>query len=194
MKTTPLPPLEKARRWSAQETERLRHLWVAQPPDRLASLLGRSEDSVVCKARSMGLGNSEARLKTLRAIERETGYSYERLRSALRKLWPGGGIKAVRLSTYKRLSMESTKRSPWRWALDEIQEQRLLEFLKARPDGEPIFRDLKGAGRTTKGVWGVGRKPKECRVCASDLKPHYAKGLCGPCYQSAFKATKRGGK
>lgn len=115
-------------------------------------------------------------------LSRETGY----LRAVLTKIAATLGICFRRIDRGDRPYKTKNHRSI---AVSYDQEQRIVKYLKDN-------RHLKwhyppGSKRSNGGVWGTGQKPQACLRCTRTCRPHFAKGMCHPCYNGVLKSAKR---
>lgn len=170
-----------ARAWSAEDERRLAFDWGVFRIETIAHRLGRTRDAVIQRAAKLQLGPASRGTTTLKAISDSTGYDRKQVRSAARAL----GIHIGRRVT-KNIAKVEKKRFT---SIDEDQAERIIAFLKARPDGTPIRFETKGAWGE-KGRGGV-LKPTHCVVCGKNDRPHWAKGKCHACYERARAQRKR---
>lgn len=183
----------KARRWTEAEVAQLQERWGRYNLDTIAKRLKRSENSVVEKARRLGLPSRRPDAMTMNAFMAKTGYSLSRIYTAVAEL-------GLCLHPIARTDPRQTLRNRYRKALPlaitEEQQEAIIDFLRKVPDATRLYK--KTGKRTARGVWGIGVKPPSCLGCGRSDKPHYARGRCQTCYMRPFqkawrKKQKRGG-
>lgn len=168
-----LPPNANTRRiWTPDEVELLRTKWGKVDLSSIANNLGRTPVAVQEKAKRLKIGSPiAAHGKTVFQIHRDTAWSRSKIRAALHAL--ALERKHVRLRSAANQRKREVK------IVKHQDIKRATQLMEATPK---IFRNAKGAGRSTRGKWGVGKKPDCCRGCSTAERPHFAKGLCRRCY------------
>lgn len=160
------------RKWSEEDRALLRKLWGRRDLLTIARRLGRTPEAVTAMARRQRLGVPWHTFgKTLGELEREHGFKRSKILSAMKKL--GMELRPHRSRTDIRFKRKT------RQLVRKADIPVLLETLEKAPR---IYTDVTGHGRSTKGVWGVGKKPACCTTCGTTERPHYAKGRCQRCY------------
>ena len=168
-------------RWTEEDDAYLSFHWGTTNPKAIAKALGRTHSAIFQRARTIGLGPANRGTMSIRAFAEYSGFSPWKIRHALqmlgrnvRHVWrttPGGGAKS-RITD-----------------VDLDLQEELLDLLLNHPTGR-LYEDRPGAGKSTQGKWGVGRKPEACVICGTPDNPHYAKGKCTKCYDR-LRAEKR---
>lgn len=171
------------RRWTEKDDAYLEFNWGALSPSVIAKELGRTHSAVYQKARDRGLGPAHRGTMTIGEFAEYSGYSVSKIKHALSAMgrniqhaWrstPGGGRGKSRYTT-----------------IDIELQEELLSFLLSQPTCR-IYDDAPGSPRTTRGKWGVGRKPPVCVVCGTADHPHYARGKCVKCYERLRAAERK---
>jgi len=160
------------RRWSDEERTELRALWGRRDLLTIARRLGRTPVAVSMEAKKLGLGlPHHAFGKTLGELEKELGSKRSKILNAMKKL--GFELRPVRTRTDPRFKRRT------RLVVENHHIPQIVAMLEEHPR---IYSDAVGAGRSTKGVWGVGKKPPCCKACGTTKRPHYAKDRCQRCY------------
>lgn len=168
------------RSWSEEDVVELRRLWGGRDLLTIARRLGRTPNAVAMKAKKLKLGlPHRVTGPTIGELVRESGWSRNKLVAAIADL--GIELKEVQSRSDPRAKRGRRKVVP----LKDVS--RLLEHVEERPR---IFRDAPGSGRTTRGAWGVGKKPAKCLGCGTTKRPHYAKGRCGRCYDRGIQRAR----
>lgn len=167
------PPgdLSRAHRapWTAEDDRTLARVWK-YGAEAAAARLGRTVVAVGWRAKKLGLGLPASGLMSLRAAARRSGYSY----AVVQRIAVDLGLEVAYAPTRCR---SQDGRSTW--ALTPAQVELVMDAVRSRVDRS--YRDHPGDARSTKGKWGVGRKPPHCHRCQRSDRPHRAKGFCGPC-------------
>lgn len=176
-----MPPEERPERafkaWSDLETDKLSFWWGVFSIQTIAKRLGRTPAGVSEKARKMKLGAFAKDTISMREFVRLSGYEDSRIRASAEAL----GIKLGRIGVGNP-KRPKAKRA---YGITEEQQEQLLAHFAEHPG---IFYPNKpGSGKTTQGVWGIGRKPPACLRCNKNERPHYSKGYCEPCYQQVLR-------
>lgn len=165
------------RHWTPAEKKMLALLWGTMSVVPLSKKLGRSVDSIVNRARQMGLGSPSRGTKPLNQLCRESGYHPKQIRYALKNL--GMALQ------YKFDTRHPKEPRVYRqYAITFDQEEAILAYLAKHPDGSPVYCNAPGY-RTKEGQWGVGKKPPACLDCKRTDRPHRGHGLCGTCHTRA---------
>lgn len=169
------------RHWTEEEVEHLRWHWTYRSIKKLSSDLDRTPIAITQKARELKLGPPSKRGMSLRAFARYTGFSYNKVLQAAKKF-------EIRMGkAYSGDAGRGNVGKTNQYALDIDTQEQLLEVML---EHERIYSDSKENKRTTRGKWGVGKKPNACVDCGSSKKPHYAKGKCASCYNKKYAETK----
>lgn len=161
----------KHQRWTVEETRLLEFHWGAFSVNAIAAKLRRTPQAVVRRAFSLKLGPPSRGSKSLSDLERELGYSQGRIEQAIAHL----GLSIERSFS---VSYENTARHR-RLAITPEQEEQIAGFLRAYPDGSPIYKpdSKRGPG----GLWGIGGHPPQCAACGRTDSPHCCLGRCLRC-------------
>lgn len=168
-------PVARTGRWTGDEDAVLRWAWRDKTLAWVAYRLGRSEHSVVMRARRLKLGPPSAGTMTLRAFCRAHGYTTTRVLWAIE-------MRGIAVARVKRSDPRQSTNGN-RYALTPEQQESLLSLLRAH--GKVVHR----ARRV--GAWGEGKKPPHCYACGGTRRPHYARGKCKPCYVAEHKWMRR---
>ena len=162
------------RHWTPAEKKMLALLWGTMSVVPLSKKLGRSVDSIVNRARQMGLGSPSRGTKPLNQLCRESGYHPKQIRYALKNL--GMALQ------YKFDTRHPKEPRIYRqYAISFEQEEAILAYLAKHPDGSPVYCNAPGY-RTKQGQWGVGNKPPACLDCGRTDRPHRGRGFCSSCH------------
>lgn len=143
----------------------------------IAKKLGRSEESIKCRAQQLGLGAASRGTMSLQQFAKKSGFSTFKIVTAAKQL----GLKLRR----------ALRSEPWqkkrihRFAISDEQQEELLAYMLQK---NRVYK--KTGKKTDAGLWGVGIKPACCVRCFRNDRPHYARGFCAPCYQYQLKARK----
>jgi signal recognition particle subunit SEC65 len=163
--------------WTPEEDDRLTMLWGLLTLAKISAKLERTPWSVSCRARHLDLGSPARSTWSVRSIAKYSGFSAEKIENAIKKL----GISVHRAKT-------GNPRGPKaRWAraaLDDEQVDGLIQYMLEHPY---VWTDAPGMSRSTKGAWGVGKKPAQCVKCGRNDRPHMARGECRACYMGKFR-------
>lgn len=158
-------------------------MWGRELPY-LAYWLDRTENAVAERAKKLELRRPTM---TLRAFARFAGVTTARVYWALE-------MRGIALERVHRASLRRAKERGSHYAITPAQQDELLSLLRAHPRensgrgrGRREYTMDRGPGKSMRGVWGCGRKPDCCRECETTERPHFAKGLCKPCYIRAWK-------
>lgn len=173
--------LRHKRRWTEDEIKYLQWNWGPGDMRKVVKHLGRSHIAVEKKAVELKLGGVRRGTKTLHQLSRETGYARSTLEIAASNI----GLKFHRTFRGGR----NPKDRPRDFAISFEQEELIIDYLTKTRHHKMCFR--KDGLMSPAGQWGVGRKPPQCTRCKRDDKPHYAKGLCRPCYNVPFNQAAR---
>lgn len=174
-------PNRHRRVWTKNEDHELQFYWGERSLTWLAEHFQRTEWGVSQHARALGLGPASRGTDSvsMRELERRSGFSVPKILQA---------AEALKLRLWRIETSDPAHRSPKRaYAINEDQVERLIEYMLANP---LIYSNAPNAQRTTKGLWGVGKKPLVCASCGRNDRPHCAKDKCKICYNAGFK--KRG--
>ena len=171
-------PTRHRQRWSEYEDTRLTFYWGHQSLTWIAKRLSRTEHGVGQRVRKLGLGPAGRSTFSMRQLIEYLGVSESRIRRAAQAC-------EVRLSKGKR-SEAKQKAQIERYGIDVDTVYVIEAYLAAHP--ERLYNDT--GSRTTKGKWGVGKKPAACVLCNTTNFPHFAKGQCTSCYQKRYKDRK----
>lgn len=170
------------RHWIETEDHQLQFYWGVKRVEWIAKKLERSPWGVVHRARALNLGPFERGNISMRRFAEISGFAQAAILRAARR----AGIALHRATPGTTL----TPRPHRRWAITDDQQEALIEEL-FRSSSTHVYADDVGAARSTKGKWGVGKKPKECLRCGTSERPHCARGLCTSCYNRPFKQKAR---
>lgn len=158
--------------WSPEEERKLQFEWGVFHLHTLAKRFGRTPVAVKMRARKLGLGAPSRGTETVHQIVQRSGYSKPQIWNA---------AKALGIPIHRRTSAQ-VKVGKYRFtSIDSDDAERIIDFLKSRPDGARIRHERAGE-------WGCrGRgghmKPEKCVGCQTADRPHYAKDRCHPCYE-----------
>ncbi len=177
-----MPSMKKPERahraWTDIETDKLSFWWGTFSVQTIAKRLDRTPSGVCEKARKMKLGAFARGTVSMKEFERLSGFDESRIRASAEAL----GIKLQRIGVGNP-NRPKEKRA---YNITEEQQEQLLAHFTEHPG---IFYPNKpGSGKSTQGVWGIGRKPPACLVCNRNDRPHYSKGMCSTCYQQVRRA------
>lgn len=175
-------PNRRNRRWLETEDHQLQFFWGAKRVEWIAKRLGRTPWGVVHRASALKLGPFEREAISMKRFVELSGYSPSQVKKAARR----AGL------TLHRATPGSPARSrPKRlFAITEEQQEILLKELLSATSTH-LYEDRPGDLRTTKGKWGVGKKPPACVRCGTSSRPHCSKGMCASCYNGILKKQKR---
>jgi hypothetical protein len=166
----------KRRPWTEEQDRQLAFDWGVFSLDTIARRHGRTPMAIVQRAKKLSLGAPSRGTLTVCGLAEATGYGRSQIRSAARAL---GIVIGKRTSAY--VAKHRNRRYT---SIDEEDVERIIAFLGSRPDGARIRAEVKGA-------WGGpgrgGPKPEGCVSCGTSERPHYAKGMCGRCYDKRRK-------
>lgn len=165
----PIPDRHR-RTWTQKEDEYLQWNWSEKTIEVMATDLARTQWAVAVRAVHLRLGPYARGTMSLREVERFSGFSVTKIKQAVKKL---------RLRVPRALTSEPGQKRTAEFAFTEDMLETVTAFMLENP---LIYSDKKGAQRSTRGAWGVGKKPPACLRCGKDEKPHYAKGHCRYCY------------
>jgi len=154
--------------WTKEEDSFLRSMWGLLSTTVLSKRLGRSWYAVKARAIILGCKSSDCSLTTVGELSRETGYSYERIEAAAKKI----GVELIPFP--KMFKQERTVKK--KKGFDSVGVDKILTFLKEWPDGKAITDNRQI------GVWGARGRPTKCLMHGDVNRPHYAKGMCKICY------------
>lgn len=174
--------MPKKRPWTCKDDRDLVFGWGVVPIPKLAKRLNRTPAAVIRRALDKKLGGLRRGHKSLAQVSRETGY----VRAVLVKVAATLGIKFRRIYRGERPYKTKNLRAI---AVSDEQEQQIVQYLKDHAHYRWHYPP--GSLRSNGGVWGTGQKPKACVRCSRDSRPHYAKGMCHPCYNSVNRSAKR---
>lgn len=167
--------------WSSDEDRTLMELWGSRDVLTIARRIGRTPTSVTARAKKLKLDLPHRRYgATLGELVSCTGHSRNKLKAAMGEL--GIEFKVVKTRTDTRFPRTE------RLIVRHADINKLLAFIESTPR---IFKDQEGSGHTTRGKWGVGKKPDACIGCGTNKKPHYARGRCTTCYNRWLAKEKR---
>jgi len=175
-------PENHGKPWTEEEEKQLSWDWGVVPLYSLAKRFKRTPLAVWRKADSMGLGRASRGHTSLSEFARITGFSPEKIKKSARIL----GMKLSRALASEPYSAKDRTRTI---IIEEDQKDQLIEFMMKYPF--VYANEGPNAKLTRAGVWGVGKKPKECLKCKRDTRPHFAKGYCAPCYNVIWFRKKR---
>lgn len=165
--------------WSAADDRKLSFHWGTTPLGKIEKLLGRTRIALIRRAAHLQLGGLRRGQKSLAKLCESTGYSRHTVLTVIANL-------GMRLRRIDRGDRPYTKASPRAIAVTEAQEARIIAYLREHRDFKRHFPP--GSKKSNAGLWGVGLKPAQCHRCTRADKPHFAKGLCKPCYNRRPKS------
>lgn len=168
--------------WTDEELKTLRWSWGYASLKVLSHRLDRSPHSIRKKAADLGLGLPSDRGMSLAEFSKYSGFSNWKIRQAAEKL--GETLPTAYSADPGRGNTGKANK----YAIDVDLQDKLLKVML---ENELIFSDHKGAGKSTGGKWGVGRKPDACIECGTSERPHFAKGKCRSCYNRQFKKKRK---
>ena len=166
-------PAQHEKHWSPLDTDKLHFWWGVFSIQTIGKWLGRTAASISEKARQLRLGAFARGTMSMRRFERMSGYSRSRIMASAELL----GIRLPRIG----VGMPRRPSARRAYGITEEQQEQLLQHFTEHPGY--LYPNLPGAGKSTQGIWGIGRKPPQCIICGKNNKPHYAKGRCSGCYQ-----------
>jgi biotin operon repressor len=168
------------RRWTKDEDRAIEWNWGSLSVFDIAKKLGRTPHAIQQRAQKvLEMGPASRGTWSVRALSRHSGFSEAKVENAIQKL---GMHVTWALRTDPRNKNKKIKRR----AITEEQAEDLIQYMLEQPY---VWTDAPGASRSTKGAWGVGKKPACCVKCGSAERRHVAKGLCLRCYQGKFRRT-----
>lgn len=156
------------RRWTDEEDSIVQRNWGHRGAPVIGRLLQRSADSVCARANRLGLGPSSRSTLSMKTMMNRTGWTRRRILNAAAR----AGVRARRLPAITPGAIVRP------YAFDEEDAAIIIEQLKKEHHVSHLWRSRHGEW----GTYGRTQKPKECLGCNRNDRPHYAKGLCGPCY------------
>lgn len=174
-------PEQHRRPWSDTDKDKLTFWWGTFKLPTLATRLNRTQWAVAQMARQLKLGPfSRGEGISMREFERISGYSSSKIEAAAKAL----DIKLKRIER-----SDPIRRRPLaRFVITDDQQDALLQHMLAH---ENYYMNLPGSGKTTRGVWGIGKKPSACQRCGRNDRPHFSNGYCKPCQVFVHKRNKR---
>lgn len=180
MTTQPTKPERHGRPWTKEEDHLLEFFWGSHNVTWIAKRIKRTPWSITHRALDLKLGPFERGTISMRKFCQRSGFLQHQVLRAARHLnihvfraTPGSPIKS---------------RPQRRYAIDDDQQELLLsKLLELTRVSSHVYEDKLGAPRTTKGRWGVGKKPAACTVCGTAERPHFAKDKCASCYNRKYK-------
>lgn len=183
MPDTKATPENHRRPWTKDEDHVLEFFWGSHTVHWIASKLKRTPWAVTHRALDLKLGPFERGMVSMRQFCERSGFLQHQVILAAKKLniiihraKPGSPIKS---------------RPQRRYSIDDDQQEVLLaELLRLTKKSSHIYRDKPGDARSTKGAWGVGKKPPACTRCGTADRPHTSRGLCASCYNRRYKKPK----
>jgi len=167
--------------WSDVEVDKLSFWWGVFSIQTIAKRLGRTPAGVSEKARKTKLGAFAQDTISMREFVRLSGYEDSRILASAEAI----GIKLQRIGVGNP-KRPKAKRA---YAITEEQQEKLLAHFAEHPN--TFYPNKPGSGKTTQGVWGIGRKPPQCLDCKRNDRPHYSKGLCDGCYQKVMRSNRK---
>lgn len=170
------------RLWTEQEIKYLEYHWGEVTLAALAKALHRTEFGITKKARELDLGRANRGTVSLRRFAQISGFSTLKIRQAATAL----GMRLRGAQRTEPARHGNTRERMMTLDISEEQQEELLAYMLANPH----VRKTTGK-RTVKGAWGMGQKPAACLMCNKNDRPHYAKGLCTPCYNARLKEQKQ---
>jgi ribA/ribD-fused uncharacterized protein len=177
-----MTPSERAfKAWTEVEVDKLSFWWGVFSIQTIAKRLGRTPAGVSEKARKTKLGAFAQDTISMREFVRLSGYEDSRILASAEAL----GIKLHRIGVGNP-KRPKAKRA---YGITEEQQEKLLAHFVEHPN--TFYPNKPGSGKTTQGVWGIGRKPPACLDCGRSDKPHYSKGLCDGCYQKVLRNKRK---
>ncbi|HHH30979.1 MAG TPA: hypothetical protein ENK57_21905 [Polyangiaceae bacterium] len=148
--------------WTLEDQRVLIEHWPKKSIRELAAILGRTEEAVRRRVRTI-----ESSHLNVRAYARKVGFSRVAVMNAIREL---GFVVRPRRVTYERRG----RRQARKWgALTPYQQEKLTAYLLAdRPLRPPPTE------------WGKAGRPPACVDCETTTRPHYAHDRCRRCYEN----------
>jgi len=173
-------PERHGRHWTETEDKKLFIEWSNLSVFAIAKKLQRTPWGIAQRARALKLGPfSHGNGISMREFERYSGFSSMKIKAA---------VKALGLQLPRIIPSDPAHKSPLRrFMIDEDHQDALLKHMLDNP---LYFMNEPGAGKTTKGVWGIGRKAPRCKICKRNDIPHFAKDKCKRCYQIKYTKQK----
>lgn len=163
--------------WTTEEDDKLTMWWGLWTLTKISQKLARTPWGVSCRARHLGLGSPARSTWSIRSVAKYSGFSEEKINHAIEKL----GISVHRAKT----GNPRGPRDRWsRAALDDETVDTVIDYMLKNAY---IWTDAPGMARSTKGAWGVGKKPPQCVKCGRSDRPHMARGECRACYMGKFR-------
>lgn len=171
------------RPWSDIDKDRLQFWWGVFKVATIAKRLDRTPWGVARMATQLKLGPFANETVSMAKFASYSGFKDTQILKAADRL----GIVLQRITPGTPLRSRPQRN----YAITEAQQQVLLEeLLKATESSTHIYADRPGDKRSTKGRWGVGKKPARCLRCGTNERPHCSKGLCASCYNGTHKRKK----
>lgn len=168
--------------WTQEEITHLQFHWGYRSIAKLSQDLSRGVHAITRKAQDLKLGPPSKRGMSINAFSRYSGFSITKIKKAaeflgepLRRSWSGDASRGNKGKTV-------------RYLIELELQERLLEVML---EHEYIWLNRRGDSKSTRGAWGVGRKPPCCAACGTDERPHYAKGKCRSCYNKKYKKKRK---
>jgi len=164
------------RRWTAAEDNHLKWFWGEKSIEQLATDIGRTPSGATRRAVKLKLGRPSQGIWPVKKLARELKVSPTRLLNALKR--SGHQTKLM-------LPMSTARgRSLYGISDDHVDDVKVvLDTVTI------VFSDQKKKKRTTKGRWGVGKKPAACLKCKRTDRRHDSLGLCSACYVGRARRT-----
>lgn len=175
-------PSEHRRPWSVTDQDKLMFWWGTFKLSTIAARLNRTPWAVTQQALKLKLGAFERGNISMRKFSELSGYN----RSQILKAAKRAGIKLHRATPGAPVRSRPRRL----YAITDDQQEALLKELLSSSSTH-VYIDKIGDARTTKGRWGVGKKPAACLRCGTSSRPHVSKGLCASCYNGISKRNKK---
>jgi hypothetical protein len=173
--------LLRGRRWTEEELSCLRTLWGRRDLLSIARKLNRTPHAVTEKARALRLpAPSKVEGVTIHALQDLLCTDARRINHALQVL----GVTKRRV---KRGAVQQKRRVTAEYVRHK-DVPKIAQFLEDNPR---IYYDAPDRMRTTRGVWGVGKKAESCAGCGTTKKPHCARDRCLRCYNRWLAKRRR---
>jgi hypothetical protein len=175
-----MPATRIKRRWSRAEDNQLIFLWGSHPVAAIAAKLKRTPWGVTHRASALGLGPFQQESASMVKFCELSGFTAGQVKKMASRLG---------LCLHRTGIGSPVPGSPRRaFAISEEQQEQLLPaLLQAASRSSHIYLDRSQDSRSTKGRWGVGKKPPECLSCGKNHTPHFARGQCASCYNKKYK-------
>lgn len=184
MPKTETSPEKHRRPWKKEEDHLLEFFWGSHKIHWIAKRLQRTPWAVTHRALDLKLGPFERGTISMKQFCERSGFLQHQVIRAARKI----GTKLHRAQPGSPINPRPQRR----YAIDDDQQEALLaELLRLTKKSSHVYKDGIGDKRSTKGRWGVGKKPVRCNRCGTKDRPHFSGGLCASCYNRRYKKRQR---